>query len=100
MDMSLIPWKGKNRENGGTQALAPLSEFRSEMDRLFDSFFRDPSGAMSELSGNLSAWSPSLDVAETDDEVTVRAENPGADPKDIDISVEGSRLVISGEKKE
>jgi len=98
--MALIPWKGKNRENGGGQALAPLAEFRSEMNRLFDSFFHDPFGSMGESLGNLSAWSPSLDVAETDNEVTVRAEIPGADPKDIDVSVEGNRLLISGEKKE
>jgi HSP20 family protein len=77
-----------------------LAEFGSEMNRLFDSFFRDPFGSMGESLGNLTAWSPSLDVAETDDEVTVRAEIPGADPKDIDVSVEGNRLVISGEKKE
>jgi HSP20 family protein len=98
--MSLIPWKGKNKENGGTQTLAPLGEFRSEMNRLFDSFFREPFGPTSESLGSLSAWAPSLDVAETDDEVTVRAEIPGVDPKDIDISVEGNRLAISGEKKE
>lgn len=98
--MALIPWRGKNRENGGSQALAPLAEFRSEMNRLFDNFFHDPFGSMGESLGNLAAWSPSLDVAETDDEVTVRAEIPGVDPKDIDVSVEGSRLVISGEKKE
>ncbi len=97
--MALIPWRGKNRENGGSQALAPLAEFRSEMNRLFDNFFHDPFGSMGESLGNLTVWSPSLDVAETDDEVTVRAEIPGADPKDIDVSVEGNRLVISGEKK-
>lgn len=98
--MALIPWRGKNRENGGSQALAPLAEFRSEMNRLFDNFFHNPFGSMEESLGNLTAWSPSLDVAETDNEVTVRAEIPGADPKDIDVSVEGNRLVISGEKKE
>jgi HSP20 family protein len=98
--MALVPWRGKNRENGGSQALAPLAEFRSEMNRLFDDFFRDPFGSMGESLSNLTAWSPSLDVAETNDELTVRAEIPGADPNDIDVSVEGNRLVISGEKKE
>jgi HSP20 family protein len=96
--MSLIPWRGKAKENGGT-TLAPLSEFRTEMNRLFDSFFREPFGATSESTG-LMSWSPSLDVSETGEEVTVRAEIPGADPKDLEISVEGNRLVISGEKKE
>jgi HSP20 family protein len=98
--MSLIPWKGKDRENGGSRELAPLAEFRTELNRLFDSFFRDPFGETDESTGHLTAWSPSLDIAETDDEVTVRAEIPGADPKDINVSVEGNRLIISGEKRE
>ena len=80
--MSLIPWKGKSKENGGTQALAPLSEFRSEMNRLFDSFLQDPFGAMSESTG-LAAWSPSLDVSETDDEGTTVRE---AEVKSDDLS--------------
>jgi HSP20 family protein len=97
--MNLIPWKGKGRENNGGTALAPLDEFRHEMNRLFDSFFRD-SGFLGETFGNLTAWSPSLDVAETDKDVTIRAEIPGVDPKDLNITVDGNRLMISGEKKE
>ena len=41
-----------------------------------------------------------IDVAETDKEVTIRAEVPGIDPKEINVSVTGDQLVISGEKKE
>jgi hypothetical protein len=35
--MNLIPWRNKT-ENG----LSPLGELRHEVDRLFDSFTRDP----------------------------------------------------------
>jgi HSP20 family protein len=32
--------------------------------------------------------------------LTIRAEVPGVDPKELDISVTGNQLVLSGEKKE
>ena len=41
-----------------------------------------------------------VDVAESDKEVTVRAELPGIDPKDLEVTVAGNQLVLSGEKKE
>lgn len=41
---------------------------------------------------------PAIDVSETHKEIIVRAEVPGIDPKDLDISLEGSTLKISGEK--
>ena len=33
-------------------------------------------------------------------EVTVRAEIPGIDPDDLNVTITGSQLVLSGEKKE
>jgi HSP20 family protein len=39
-------------------------------------------------------------VEETDKEVRVRAEIPGVKPDDLEISISGNALVISGEKKE
>ena len=44
------------------------------------------------------AWSPRCDVNETEDEIIVHAELPGVDPKDIDVSVQDSMLVVRGEK--
>ena len=42
---------------------------------------------------------PRLDLAETKDSVEVSAELPGVSEKDISVSLEGNRLIISGEKK-
>ena len=39
-------------------------------------------------------------MAEDEKELTVRAELPGIDPKDLDVSVVDNHLVLSGEKKE
>jgi HSP20 family protein len=93
--MALIPWKNKGREG----MLAPLSDLRHEIDRMFESFTRDPWGSLSEI-GNGRDWFPAIDIAENDKEVIVRAEVPGVDPKELEISITGDRLTISGEKKE
>ena len=57
------------------------------MDRLFDSFFREPLAAMDWPLWGVGQWSPAIDVAENDKELTVRAELPGIDPKDLDVTV-------------
>ena len=65
-----------------------FSSLQREMDRLFEDFFRR---------GGL--MRPSVDVVETDDTVVVKAELPGMEPKDVDISVSGDKLTIKGERK-
>ena len=72
---------------------------RNEMDRLFESFFREPLAALDWPQWGSGKWSPAIDVAESDKEWTVRAELPCIDPKDLDVSVSGNQLVLSGEKK-
>jgi len=95
--MNLVPWKNKTEKNGG-QAGTSITRFREEMDDLFARFF-----GRGFLDWNLPAGvvgvGPKLDLAETDREVTVTAELPGMDPKDIDIQVTGNGLIIRGEKK-
>ena len=93
--MSIVPWSNKRK----TGELSSLSELRHEMDRLFDSFMRNPLGSLSDTFGTRH-WLPTVDVAETGEEITVRAEIPGVDPKDLEITVAGSRLTIAGEKRE
>jgi HSP20 family protein len=96
--MTLIPWKGKHRDEMGGQLL-PATGFRTEMDRLFNSFFGDRFPEIDRGWG-LSAWGPPLDVEETDKEIFVRAEIPGVNADDLELSMSGDSLVISGEKKE
>lgn len=44
-------------------------------------------------------WRPSVDVAESDGSVVIKAELPGLEAKDIDIDVTGNVLTLKGEKK-
>ncbi len=45
-------------------------------------------------------WLPAIDVSEKDEEITVRAEVPGVDVKDLEINVLGNTLSIVGSKEE
>jgi HSP20 family protein len=96
--MSLIP--RRNRE-GRQGELSPMVALRSEMDRLFDTFLREPLGMLDwPLWGSSDKWAPAVDVIDGEKELTVRAELPGIDPKDLDVKVVGDQIVISGEKRE
>ena len=80
--------------------LAPFREFdrmRRDMDRLWDSFLEGTPRRRGEERGE---WLPSLDVSETKNELVVKAEVPGMDAKDIDISLSDGVLTIKGEKKQ
>ncbi len=77
----------------GTQA--PLSRFHDAFDDLLGRFFGDwPLSVTAEM------WAPALDVCENDDEIIVKAELPGVKSDDIEVSVQGNTLYLSGEKKE
>ena len=42
---------------------------------------------------------PAVDVSEDENTITIKAEIPGMEPKDVDISMENNTLIIKGEKK-
>ncbi len=73
-----------------------LSTLRREMDRLMERFFGEPLGP--ERSAGM--WSPRTDVTETKDSVTIKAELPGLEAKDVEVSLSGDMLTIKGEKKQ
>ena len=84
--MTLVHLNKRNR-NG-------LARLHNEMDDLFDGFFR----GLDRPFAGYKAW-PAIDVAEEENAIVVRVEVPGCKAEDIDISVYGNTLTISGEKK-
>ena len=74
---------------------ARLARLHNPVDDLFDGFFR----GLDRPFAGYKTW-PVIDVAEQDDAIVVRAEVPGCAPEEIDISVYGNTLTISGQKKE
>ena len=97
--MSLIPWRNKSKEPVRSD-VSPLATLRAEIDRLFDTVSRDPFGALDWAFTGGRGWTPTVDVAESDDEFTVRAEIPGIDPKELQVDISGNQLVLAGEKRE
>ena len=75
---------------------APLSTFKQEMDRLVDRFL-EPRW---EMVGGDGDWTPTLDVSETTDAVIVKAEVPGVEQKDLEVSLLENVLTIKGEKRQ
>ncbi len=75
--------------------ITELSNLRRELDRLWEDFF----GAK-DITPAEGIWGPAVDISETKDSLIVKAELPGMEPKDIDISLSGDTLVIKGEKKQ
>ena len=67
---------------------------QSDINRLFDAFMSPLDTAETH-----SAMVPKLDVAELKDRFEIKAELPGMEEKDIDLSIEDGLLTISGEKK-
>ena len=98
--MSLIPFRTKRSTGMEPGNLATLADFRNEMNRLFEGFFSRPLAATSWFDTiEPGQWLPAIDMSENDRQIHVRAELPGIDPADVDVSVSEDRLVISGEKK-
>ncbi len=79
--------------------LTPFSDFDrmgKEMDRLWDTIFE---GDVRRRSREDSVWLPSVEVSETKNDIVVKAELPGMDSKDIDITLGDGHLMIKGQKK-
>jgi len=85
--MALVPYSRRHRSG--------LSRLHSDMDDLFNAFF----GGLDMSRYEQKLW-PAIDVGENEDSIVVHAEIPGCKSDDINISVHGNTLTISGEKKE
>jgi HSP20 family protein len=72
--------------------------FRQEMERTFNRFFGEGGLPAEFFTSRSGEWAPLIDYADDAREFTIRAEIPGVDPKDVNISVSGRTLTLSGEK--
>lgn len=73
-----------------------FDRLRDEMERVVNRL----GGGNGESLERGSSWSPSADLSERDEEFEIRCEIPGVDPADIDVSVAGRTVTISGHKEE
>ena len=102
-DRELLPW---NRERQGNvtprgDIASPFVTLHREMNRLFDEAFRVLDLAPFDInagSGRTMAW-PNIEVNETDKEISVTADLPGLEEKDVAVELVNGGIVIQGEKK-
>jgi HSP20 family protein len=103
----LIPWRKKeeNVERVRDQG-EQISALQRRMNHLFDDFFADFDTFFDERPFHVmrlaeKPWfgSPNFEVSETDEEFRVKAELPGLDEKDIEVTIDRDLLTIRGEKR-
>ncbi len=78
--------------------LEELARIRERVNSLFEEVLLR-SGLPGGETGPPGTWAPALDVIETDDAFIVHAELPGVERSDVDLSVHGRRLEISGRRR-
>jgi len=89
--------RGLTQSRGGALAqFSDLNRIRSEIDRLL----QDPFSALTQGTSFFEGWTPALDIYEDKDKYVAKAELPGMRKEDIDVSLEGDTLTISGERKQ
>lgn len=71
----------------------PLTNWHSEMDNLFESFFRP---VRQNASG---AWMPAMNISESEGAYQVDLELPGLGAEDVNVELHDGKLTISGERK-
>jgi len=87
----VLPWE-RNKKNNA-------NKYRREMDNMYDQFF-GPDFLPSAFLFRKNKWIPNIDISEGKKEITVKAEAPGIEASDFDISLDGRILTIKGEKKD
>lgn len=70
-----------------------LYDFPRNIERVFDEFWRPL-----EISQRRFAYPP-LNISDDENAIYVRAELPGVDIQDVDLTLSGGSLVIRGERK-
>jgi HSP20 family protein len=77
------------------QPLRDVEQVNERMRRLLEDTFGGMPAGLAEL-----AWTPPVDIEETDDAYVVEAELPGVRREDVSIELAGNELSITGEIKE
>ena len=75
----------------------PFASLHKEIDRVFDDFRHEP--LWPSVKDEKTVLAPRIDVSETDDEIKISAELPGAEQEDVHVELADDILTISGEKK-
>lgn len=75
-----------------------LSELHQALDRMFEpSTFFDRDNWLSNVVG--SNWTPTIDIKDEANQYVIRADVPGVDSKNIEVSIDKGMLTIKGHRE-
>lgn len=86
----LTPWQ---------TPLRALNEMQREMNQLFSRFFGDGEQVGNRWQSPSESYVPQTESWVRDNTLHVKADLPGIDPKDVEVTVEGNRLTLRGQRK-
>ena len=99
-DVEVNTRKGELADPKAARAMNPFEE----MERMFEQFmgrswmrpFSWENPLLSEMARSMDVRVPSVDVIDREEEVVVRAEIPGVDKENLEVSLSDDRLTIKG----
>ncbi len=86
------------QRRGALPEVSSLSGLQREFSKIFDQLTQldtSDAGAV-----GLGEWFPRVDVLETAKDVVVKVEAPGLAKNEIEVTFQGPKLILSGEKKQ
>jgi HSP20 family protein len=95
--VTVEPVKSREAAPSSGRALSYFEETEQELERIFDSLlsrFRPLRRDWPSLRMPFEGRGPKIDVIERDDDIVVKAELPGVDKKDLDVSVTDNSVTI------
>jgi HSP20 family protein len=72
-----------------------LGQLHQYLGRIFDT----PWGGLSDLASAETSWSPPVDIKEDENHYYIKADVPGVDSKDLEVTLERGVLTIAGERR-
>ena len=93
--MNIMPYR-KNKL-GQLRPLNLIEDLQTDLNRFFDSSLLNLSKDFS--ARNFVEWLPNTDIHDFKDKIVLKADLPGLDKEDIEVTVQGNTLFIRGEKK-
>jgi HSP20 family protein len=86
----LTPWQTPFRA---------ITEMQREMHHLFSRFFGEGEQVGSRWQSQIESYVPRIESAVRENTLYVKADLPGIDPKDVEVTVEGTQLTLRGQRK-
>ncbi|MBN2807941.1 MAG: Hsp20/alpha crystallin family protein [Deltaproteobacteria bacterium] len=90
--MAIIKW------NPYPTGWAPFQDLVTIQDRI-NNLFEDSMGYRDDRSLASTTWKPLVDIFEDEEAITIKAELPEVDEKDVQINLDNNMLTIKGERK-